>query len=156
MELHDYVLGVHRPNGHHNFCYGIERELDGLGSFVGATAYKFGIYYGRTKSDETIRYRWRNRYGENADDAFYNVKVAIRELIKSGKNEDMLAKNREGKRGVKPTTHTFKPDGSMVENQVVIEEIKDILSHYFCLRLFLHFLWCFNYLCHQKLSPIDD
>lgn len=41
-------------------------------------------------------------------------------------------KNRDGKRGVKPSTHTFKLDGSMVENQVIIEEIKDILSQEFC------------------------
>ncbi len=41
-------------------------------------------------------------------------------------------KNKAGKRGVKPSTHTFKLDGSMVENQVVIEEIKDILSQEFC------------------------
>ncbi|MGV3703801.1 MAG: transposase, partial [Arcticibacter sp.] len=41
-------------------------------------------------------------------------------------------KSRNGKRGVKPSTHTFKLDGSMVENQVVVEEIKDILSQEFC------------------------
>lgn len=41
-------------------------------------------------------------------------------------------KNSNGKRGAKPSTHTFKLDGSMVENQVVIEEIKDILSQEFC------------------------
>lgn len=41
-------------------------------------------------------------------------------------------RNKEGKRGVKPSTHTFKLDGSMVENQVIIEEIKDILSQEFC------------------------
>lgn len=41
-------------------------------------------------------------------------------------------KNREGKRGAKPSTHTLKLDGSMVENQVIIEEIKDILSQEFC------------------------
>ena len=41
-------------------------------------------------------------------------------------------KNKAGKRGVKPSTHTFKLDGSMVENQVIIEEIKDILSQEFC------------------------
>lgn len=37
-------------------------------------------------------------------------------------------KNRDGKRGVKPSTHTLKLDGSMVENQVIVEEIKGILS----------------------------
>lgn len=41
-------------------------------------------------------------------------------------------KSRNGKRGAKPSTHTFKLDGSMVENQVVVEEIKDILSQEFC------------------------
>ena len=41
-------------------------------------------------------------------------------------------KSRNGKRGAKPSTHTFKLDGSMVENQEVIQEIKDILSQEFC------------------------
>lgn len=41
-------------------------------------------------------------------------------------------RNKNGKRGAKPSTHTFKLDGSLVENQVVIEEIKDILSQEFC------------------------
>ena len=41
-------------------------------------------------------------------------------------------KNRDGKRGAKPSTHTLRLDGSMVENQVVIEQIKDILSQEFC------------------------
>jgi hypothetical protein len=41
-------------------------------------------------------------------------------------------KSKAGKRGVKLSTHTFKPDGSRVENQVIIEEIKDILSQKFC------------------------
>lgn len=41
-------------------------------------------------------------------------------------------RNKDGKRGARPSTHTFKLDGSMVENQVVIEEIKDILSQEFC------------------------
>jgi putative transposase len=37
-------------------------------------------------------------------------------------------RNREGKPGVRPSTHTFKLDGSRVENQEVIEEIKKILQ----------------------------
>lgn len=41
-------------------------------------------------------------------------------------------KSKNGKRGAKPSTHTFKLDGSMVDNQVVIEEIKDIISQEFC------------------------
>lgn len=41
-------------------------------------------------------------------------------------------KSRDGKRGAKPSTHTLRLDGSMVENHVVIEQIKDILSQEFC------------------------
>jgi putative transposase len=41
-------------------------------------------------------------------------------------------KNRNGRTGAKPSTHNFKLDGFMVENQVVMEEIKDILSQEFC------------------------
>lgn len=41
-------------------------------------------------------------------------------------------KNSDGKRGAKPSTHTLKLDGSRVENQVIIEQIKDILSQEFC------------------------
>jgi len=41
-------------------------------------------------------------------------------------------RNKQGKRGARPSTHTFKLDGSMIENQVVIEQIKDILSQEFC------------------------
>jgi len=41
-------------------------------------------------------------------------------------------KNKDGKRGAKPSTHTFKLDGSMVENQAVVEGIKDILAQEFC------------------------
>ena len=33
---------------------------------------------------------------------------------------------------MRPSTHTFKLGGSMVENQVIIEEIRDILSQEFC------------------------
>ncbi len=41
-------------------------------------------------------------------------------------------KNKGGRGGVKPSTHTLKLDGTMVENQVVIEKIKDVLSQEFC------------------------
>src|SRR5687768_758586 len=42
------------PNGL-LFCYTLERGLDGLGRITGATASKFGVYYGKTKSDSTLK-----------------------------------------------------------------------------------------------------
>jgi transposase InsO family protein len=41
-------------------------------------------------------------------------------------------KSTGGKPGVKASSHTWKQDGDWVENQVVIEQIKDILSQEFC------------------------
>lgn len=47
MTLDEYVIGKGRNN--RSFCYRLEREMDSLGRILGATASKFGIYYGRTK-----------------------------------------------------------------------------------------------------------
>lgn len=41
-------------------------------------------------------------------------------------------KSTGGKPGVKASSHTWKQDGEWVDNQVVIEQIKDILSQEFC------------------------
>ena len=40
-------------------------------------------------------------------------------------------KNSNGKRGARPSTHTLKVDGSIVDNQVVVDQIKNILSQEF-------------------------
>lgn len=41
-------------------------------------------------------------------------------------------KSTGGKPGIKASSHTWKQDGDLVKNQVVIEQIKDILSQEFC------------------------
>ena len=62
MEIDDYVIGVHSHKNNsnliNNFCYGLERQLDGLGRTLGATAFKFGVYYGQVESDKTDKYRF--------------------------------------------------------------------------------------------------
>lgn len=52
---------------------------------------------------------------------------------------------REGKRGAKPSTHTFKTDGTMVSNECVVEDIKTALSREFC---------CYGY--HNITSDLRD
>lgn len=39
--------------------------------------------------------------------------------------------HREGKRGIKPSTHTLKQDGSMASNNAVVEDIRRILGQEF-------------------------
>ncbi len=89
MSIEQYALGHELPKKGYNFCYTIERKLDGLGRILGARSDKFGIYYGKTKSDQTYNYRFTKRFGSNKDEAFRNVKEALAKLIKAGKLENI-------------------------------------------------------------------
>jgi len=91
MSIDDYVAGVELPEKGFNFCYGLERQLDGLGRIIGATAFKFGVYYGRTKSDDNYEYRFTQKFGNSYKEAFQNVKIAILQLLNSGQLEDIEA-----------------------------------------------------------------
>lgn len=89
MRIDDFVIGVPIPKGSYNFCYGLERQLDGLGRIIGATAFKFGVYHGRTKSDPTHEYRFTNKFGNNYHEAFENIRAALLQLLDLGASEDI-------------------------------------------------------------------
>ncbi len=71
LMLDDYVIGKGADN--RSFCYRIEREMDALGRILGATAFKFGVYYGKTKSDASERYRFASHWGSSLKEAFASV-----------------------------------------------------------------------------------
>jgi hypothetical protein len=79
FEIDEYVIGKGPQN--RSFCYRIEREMDTLGRILGSTAFKFGVYFGRTKSDSTEEYRCRPHWGATPDEAFSAVKQAIADLL---------------------------------------------------------------------------
>ncbi|MDQ1164605.1 DUF3883 domain-containing protein [Flavobacterium sp. SORGH_AS_0622] len=91
MQIDEFVLGRPPVPGSYNFCYTIERELDGLGRIIGANAFKFGVYYGKIKSDSEIKYRFAKKYGNNHAAAFENVRTKILELLDSGAVQDFNA-----------------------------------------------------------------
>lgn len=91
MQIDDYVLGANSINKKLNFCYTLERSLDGLGRVTGATAFKFGIYYGQTSSDKVDKYRFTKKFGNDYKSAFEGVRLAILELLAAGKKEDITA-----------------------------------------------------------------
>jgi len=91
MEINEYVAGIKPPENNYNFCYTLERKLDGLGSIVGATAFKFGVYYGKTISENKYIYRFRKRFGKTYQEAFKDVKETILELLEVGKSENIEA-----------------------------------------------------------------
>lgn len=72
-----YVVG----KGDSTFCHRIEWTLKDLGSIRGSNATKYGIYYGRTKSDSTAKYRPTRKFGGDEVIAFENVKTALISLI---------------------------------------------------------------------------
>jgi len=89
MRIDDFVIGRGRDN--RSFCYRLERELDKCGRILGATAAKFGVYYGKTKSDHRERYRHAAHWGDNHTQAFDNIKAALAQLLDAAKIDDMAA-----------------------------------------------------------------
>lgn len=87
ITLEEYAIGTKKSDK--SFCYIIERKLDGLGSIVGATAFKFGIYFGKIKSDKKLKYRFTKKYGESKEEAFKNVKNTLIKLLEDGENENL-------------------------------------------------------------------
>jgi hypothetical protein len=86
LTMDEYVIGKGATN--RSFCYRIEREMDPLGRITGATAFKFGVYFGRTKKDPAEQYRFLKRWGGNYNDAFTAVKRAIVDLLEAASNDD--------------------------------------------------------------------
>src|ERR1051326_651423 len=86
LSLDEYVIGKGKDN--RSFCYRLEREMDTLGRILGATAFKFGVYYGRTKSDASMRYRFTPHWGSTLEKAFISVKQSIVDLLQAVKTGD--------------------------------------------------------------------
>lgn len=84
ITLDDYVIG----KGTASFCACVEAKTKAWANMQGATANKFGIYFGKTKSDPTIRYRFTQKFGQTKNEAFDGVKEALLNLVKAGKSKN--------------------------------------------------------------------
>lgn len=91
LSLDEYVIGKGADN--RSFCYRIEREMDSLGRILGATAFKFGVYHGRTETDEVHQYRFGTRWGTDLNEAFAAVKQSIVDLLNAAEANDHQAIN---------------------------------------------------------------
>lgn len=87
LGIDEYVIGMDE----NTFCRKIERDLDGLGRIIGATAFKFGVYFGKTESDPNFIYRNTKIWGDNPFEAHGNITQAILKLIEDGRKEDIQA-----------------------------------------------------------------
>jgi len=91
MKVDDYAIGKGVKDWH-VFCYGIEHTFHDLGSIVGATSYKFGIFY----SPGERKYKWVARFGETKTKAFNQIKRCILDLLECGEKMDIdgIANNK--------------------------------------------------------------
>jgi len=87
LSLDDYVIG----KGTASFCARVEAKTKAWANIQGATATKFGIYYGKTKSDSKKKYRYTKKFGTSKNKAFEAVKAAILKLIEAGYLKDFHA-----------------------------------------------------------------
>jgi hypothetical protein len=84
MSLDEYVVGHHDPS----FCNLVESGTKAWANIQGATSFKCGIYFGKTKSDPNRKYRFTEKFGTNESDAFAAVKAALVNLVALGAADD--------------------------------------------------------------------
>jgi hypothetical protein len=80
LRLEQYVIGTQRPT----FCALVEAKTRIWANIQGATSLKFGIYYGRTKKDPQMRYRYQPRLGLNEQQAYHHIKQHLLQLVALG------------------------------------------------------------------------
>jgi hypothetical protein len=80
LTIDTYVIGHHSPT----FCDYVEVKTRSWAVIQGATAFKFGIYFGRTKSDPQQTYRFTSKFGSSKQEAFAAVKAALLDLVHQG------------------------------------------------------------------------
>ncbi|EHR42603.1 DUF3883 domain-containing protein [Alishewanella jeotgali] len=83
ITLDEYVIG----KGTASFCACVEAKTKAWANMQGATANKFGIYFGKTKSDPTMKYRFTQKFGKTKNEAFNGVKDALLDLIEAGRSK---------------------------------------------------------------------
>ena len=84
LTLENYVVGHGQPS----FCNLVESGTKTWANIQGATSFKFGIYYGKTKSDPTLKYRFTEKFGTNEKEAYAAVKAALLDLVALGAAPD--------------------------------------------------------------------
>ncbi|HXT83172.1 MAG TPA: DUF3883 domain-containing protein [Verrucomicrobiae bacterium] len=112
LPINHYALGNKLlPNGL-LFCHTLERGLDKLGRTTGATSTKFGVYYGKTKSDATKKYRFTKKFGNTLNTAYENIIESIVDLIEAGNAVDIgrISRNRLSPMFKGKILSTYYPD----------------------------------------------
>ena len=88
IKVEDYAIGTKGDNENWDktFCYQLETVLKPLGSILGATSLKFGVYWDK----KNYKYVYAKKYLEKRteEQAFEIIKTEISKLLECGKNKD--------------------------------------------------------------------
>jgi hypothetical protein len=84
LKIDTYVIGHQSPT----FCDYVEAKTRSWAAIGGSIALKFGIYFGRTKSDPQRKYRFTNKFGTTEEEAFAAVKGALLDLVREGSRSE--------------------------------------------------------------------
>jgi len=80
LSLDKYVIGHQTPS----CCTYVEVKTRDWANIQGATAIKFGIYFGKKKSDPNKIYRYNNRKYGDENETFRVVKTTLLDLVSLG------------------------------------------------------------------------
>ena len=91
MTVDEYVIGHKRDT----FCAWVEAKSRAWANIQGASSTKFGIYFGKTKSDATREYRYTKKFGRSKTTAFNSIRGSLVKLVEDGKKMrlDEIQKN---------------------------------------------------------------
>ena len=84
LTLERYVIG---SKSHDTFCYWIEPGTYKWARIVGSNSFKFGVYYGKTKSDVRKRYRYTKGFAQDLPlvgyqtQAFKNIHQSLLKVL---------------------------------------------------------------------------
>lgn len=87
LPLENYVIG--EVGKKDSFCYWVENRLQDLGNIHGASAFKFGIYFGVVKNDKEKKYRFSKHFGTNEMQAYNEVRNELVSLLLAAKSNDL-------------------------------------------------------------------
>ncbi|WP_299163129.1 AAA family ATPase [uncultured Tenacibaculum sp.] len=95
MQLNEYT----NTNREDSFCYWVEHITRDLGSVVGGSSYKFGVYKKGTNSktektnnrDSDGEYAWHTKYGATAEEAFEKIKQIIIDIATNAQGDTIEA-----------------------------------------------------------------
>lgn len=85
LKRDDYVIGLQKPT----FCDRVEVRTRPWAVIQGATALKFGIYFGKKKGESTKRYHHSSKFGADENSAFRAVRSALVDLVSLGDAEEL-------------------------------------------------------------------